>query len=869
MLANDELQIDVQVLTRLEERIDLEVFEHLVEAIRSEALRASRNALVQSPVPLQIDMAVFPDGERLVGVRSESMDHWPGLEQAVKTMPLPAVAELIAFVSLVHLVSEPDEIELGTPFVEHVADWGEEPEPALYHAIGRTWPVHADQPAANVAVPLLGSLDDALIESCQLLTDTELNTLIDEERLAEPILVRAGRYEAAGEWQRAAAEYARVFELQPDAIGALAHRAECFLQGNQTQPCLEEFSRVVALRPELPIGYFGRGVVYMVLEAWTAAREQFSQAIQCDPLVPQAYIWRAKSYLGEIDLPSALTDINAALRLDPYNMDALEMRIRLRPLATEYEETPVDIEAYLDDLDHAVRFGPPHPDLLTRLADRRLAAGEIAEAIQLCEQALAVSDDFHAAYGVRGLAHHAAGELDLAMLDLTRAIDSGDQPASVFCCRAEIFLARSEWESALFDAECAIAADDEYAGAYVQRGVARLEMDQLEAAEKDFLAAMEISPQWAVPYLHLGELAASQDEAATARDYFSQAIALDDDFAVAWMLRGQSFLEDGLREEALSDLNQALKLDPQQVEALNARVSIWLSQDRIDLAVEDLSNILRIQPDAAAALFQRAHCWLKLREFDNARRDFDEVIELCPSLGAAYSGRGYAWIQTGEKEKAAADFHEAILCDPAEAEQIELHRLLAEAAYFHRQERYQDAIDCASQAIQQDPANRPALAMRACSRWYDEEYVDAIDDYTAIIELHGSFSARASRGQVHVEMGDFAAALDDLNMAIELGGENETRTNLAYALSGRALAYAGLERFEEAKADFLQSIRDCPENAWVHYNHGRVYDKLGEPAKAAYCFDLALVLDQPALPPRKRERARAYVERYGVSAKPE
>jgi tetratricopeptide (TPR) repeat protein len=82
-----------------------------------------------------------------------------------------------------------------------------------------------------------------------------------------------------------------------------------------------------------------------------------------------------------------------------------------------------------------------------------------------------------------------------------------------------------------------------------------------------------------------------------------------------------------------------------------------------------------------------------------------------------------------------------------------------------------------------------------------------------------------------------------------------------HARSGRALVYAGLGRYQEAECDFEQSLRDGPGNAWVHYNRGLMYHGRGNTAAAAASFRQALDSRDPSLPPRKRDRARAYLRR--------
>ena len=234
-----------------------------------------------------------------------------------------------------------------------------------------------------------------------------------------------------------------------------------------------------------------------------------------------------------------------------------------------------------------------------------------------------------------------------------------------------------------------------------------------------------------------------------------------------------------------------------------------------------------------------------------------------PTWAGAYSGRGSVWVCKGESQKAMEDYREAVELDPGNAEAYTLQRLLIEAAFHHNREDFQEAIARASEALELEPACIPAYAARAVAYWYTEHHVQAVDDYTKILEMAGeSYFVLNARGQVYAEMGEFENALTDLNRALEIGEKTELPTALAYALSGRALAKAGLGWFDEASKDFEDSIGKCPANAWVHYNHGLTYHQLGNAPAATTCFELALELHEPSLPPRKRDRARGYLRRY-------
>ena len=68
--------------------------------------------------------------------------------------------------------------------------------------------------------------------------------------------------------------------------------------------------------------------------------------------------------------------------------------------------------------------------------------------------------------------------------------------------------------------------------------------------------------------------------------------------------------------------------------------------------------------------------------------------------------------------------------------------------------------------------------------------------------------------------------------------------------------------FGAAVAALARSLELCPNNAWVHYNRGLLFYEQGHPRAAAESFQAAISCQQPALTPRKRKRARAFLARF-------
>ena len=340
----------------------------------------------------------------------------------------------------------------------------------------------------------------------------------------------------------------------------------------------------------------------------------------------------------------------------------------------------------------------------------------------------------------------------------------------------------------------------------------------------DYEKATHLMPDLALAHLNRGILRGELEEHEEAMQDLSQAIASDEEFPPSWFQRAQQHLEKGDISHAAADLDRVLGIDPEFVPALFLRAQIRHSQDELHGALADIEELLRLVPDMSAA--HVLHGCIKAEMGDDSCEEFEVAIRL----------------------------------NPENADQIAVQKLLAEASRYHRTEDFENSIAKASEAIESDVECLVGYHLRASSYWYSGEYVEAIEDFTRLLNFNVASEVRGSRGQVYAEMGEYDLALQDLDLALE--SPDQTDSSRAYILSGRGLALGGLARFDEADSEFRKSIELCPENGWVHYNQGLVYASSGEHKKASICLRLSFALDEPKLTPLKRRRATAYLEKH-------
>ena len=663
----------------------------------------------------------------------------------------------------------------------------------------------------------------------------------------------------------------------PEAVQLHCTRAEWSLGNSQLEDGLRHSQKIIELAPHWAAGHYLRGHVYMSLDAWEQAESDFVRATECHPSKFASWMWLAQVLAHLQKTEQALAAVDQALECDPYDPDALAFRIQLLPHAQQTSEQFDEVLRRIDgDLTTALRYTPPHPYFLTCRAEQALKSGKPEQTIEQCNEALSLDENDARAFSMRGVAYLELEEVDQAFNDLNRALDLGGEAPAVLEARARIQLQRGELASARLDCERAIDIEEKFVLAYLTLASTLVELEEPAEALSALRKVAELAPEWDGSHRALGDFHMHQGDVEQAFAFYSKAVNCGQQTAINWLQRGQCQVARRNWEKAVFDLDKAIELDGELAEAHRARATVNLARHEMDDAIQDLTEVLRRVPDDVVSRFQRAQCHLAKKKPVEAREDFDQVIELCPTLAAAYCGRATTWIESGDQTRAAEDFREATIQDPLSADDFEISRILAEAAMLQRVDDYEAALRKIEEALEVNPDSEQALAIRASCYWHDEQFVEAADDYTCLLDQLSNndedrikrLACLNNRGHVYAELGEFGKGLTDLNEAVQMAEAFGSRECQAYSLSGRALAQAGLNELDKTRADFQRSINKKPTNAWVYYNQALVYEKMGKPHEAAVCFKLALALEEPPLPARKRERARAYVQRQGTSGMP-
>jgi tetratricopeptide (TPR) repeat protein len=132
------------------------------------------------------------------------------------------------------------------------------------------------------------------------------------------LLERGERYLSLEQATEALVAFDLALELDRSSAEALRGRARAHLLLDERESALRDIELVLSTRPDDARAFTLRGRILLLLDRRDQAFADLDRAVALDPRDPEARRMRAVTYAFHRDRPAdALTDLNAALELDP------------------------------------------------------------------------------------------------------------------------------------------------------------------------------------------------------------------------------------------------------------------------------------------------------------------------------------------------------------------------------------------------------------------------------------------------------------------------------------------------------------------------------------------------------------------------
>ncbi|MBV1695266.1 MAG: tetratricopeptide repeat protein [Hyphomicrobiales bacterium] len=372
---------------------------------------------------------------------------------------------------------------------------------------------------------------------------------------------------------------------------------------------------------------------------------------------------------------------------------------------------------------------------------REIPKTDAQPAVTACEAAVAAHPGLARFRTQLGKAFYARGDMDRAVVELTRALDIEPRYAQAFAFRG-LALHNKDADRAIQDYTRAIEIDAQLTFAVANRGLLYLhEKSDYDRAIADLTRVVEGSMS-GNPRMWYSRGAAHEfkrDNDRAAADY-SKAIEIDPRYVAAYVQRGIVRTEKSDFDLAIADLTKAIEIEPTSFDAYLARGVAHFRKDDHKKAIADYTKAIEIKPTADSGYFRRGIAYSAMNDDNKAIADYTKAIELNPKSASAFYNRGTVHNRKKNYDRAIADFTSAIAAHPKHAS---AHNNRGNA-YMAKDEVHRARADF-NKAVEIEPRNARYYVNRGLALERLNERALAIADYQTALSLDASYDKAADR----------------------------------------------------------------------------------------------------------------------------
>jgi tetratricopeptide (TPR) repeat protein len=300
---------------------------------------------------------------------------------------------------------------------------------------------------------------------------------------------------------------------------------------------------------------------------------------------------------------------------------------------------------------------------LYKAALGHMQAGRYLDAQIGCERVLAINSSHADTLHLMGLLSYQAGQYDLAVEWMTRAIRENPTPEYLGNL-GTMLLRQKRYEDALKAFDKAIQLKPEDAELWKHLGNILLKLDRPDDALLTFQHVLKLNPHHRDAAYRSGHLLHNQKRFEEALKCFELCDELQPNHAPTLQMRALSLLGLKRLEEGLVNVKNAHALDPANADICNY-VGLFLARlGRDDEALPWYDRSLDLQPGAAEPLNNKAFALNHLHRFSDCLELYDRVRTIDPNnmrgvfqaslvhlltgnLEAGWAGREARWAVTG------------------------------------------------------------------------------------------------------------------------------------------------------------------------------------------------------------------------------
>lgn len=604
------------------------------------------------------------------------------------------------------------------------------------------------------------------------------------------------------------------------------------------------------------------GAIYELLGQPKNALLQYHQASEIDTSSPGILIALAENYFVIDEIPTSIRLLRKALRLDPQNLDALELLSAAYEQQREYRKAMLvyeqiakiepnnisvlyklcSLQIIARNYDKAIKTyhlmvqaGFDDPEYLLRVGNLFLRHRAYEQALQVYDDIRKSHPDYEAAYLAVAQTYKAKGDTSRAIASYLEALDRNPGFEDAKAELRMLYEKKKAWDAAITLFTELVRRDSTNLTDKLQLGEFYLNKGDTLSAEKIFKQAIELHPGNERSYLALAALQKIMGDTLAAEQTYRNALKKHHNFYTIRRRLKDIYVTQKKWKDAIALYEPLMDNDTTYVGSRIEIANLYLEKGDTLKAIEQCEALMETHADDWRVPVTLGRYYFLSKQNEKAALYLNKAIKLREDLPGLWVLRGINFLRMDSLDQALDNFQTSVQKFPRDPE---INYFLG--TILSRRKNYVQAIKYLSKSLEVEPGNVQSLLAIAAA--YDEvhQYDKSEQIYEQLLKIDPERPVILNNYAYHLAVRGIRLthALELARKAIELEPENG-----AY-LDTVGWIYFKLGEYEKAR-DFIEKAlhfrQDSPE---VLEHLGDVYMKLGDQATAEEYWRKALELDQ-------------------------
>lgn len=325
----------------------------------------------------------------------------------------------------------------------------------------------------------------------------------------------------------------------------------------------------------------------------------------------------------------------------------------------------------------------------------------------------------------------------------------------------------------------------------------------------DFFKRLKYDEIIPVYYTAIANYYIDKEMYSSSLEYAQKSIVEFEDYYGAYQMKGLTLYFMGDFVNSILEYKRAIELNPVSYRLYHNIACVYDEIGNQDSAICFYEKSLSLNPHYLASLINLSTIYFDLKYYNETEKVLTYAISEYPENPKINAKLGYLYLEQNKKIKAVECFEKVLNAnlgvDVRDGVIFIINKSKHDIAvdYYNEaknqssQGNYENAINLYSKAIEYYPINEKQLKAeafynRGVNKRKINESSDAINDYTMAIKLKpGYYKAYNNRGFVYLMQEDFLQAIDDFTLTIKYDNYGSNYTSMA--LGNRGIAKISIE----------------------------------------------------------------------------